>query len=159
MSDKHNNQLCMTKDCMSCEMDRLFTKVSNNRFRVIEANAFIPQIYSSDPGPFGPTSILYCLWLNSTELANYAQHDAHEFFISMLNQIHATTPGSTATNCTCLVHSTFAGLLQSDVRCGQCENVTSRSDMMLDISLDLKPIAQASGAGGTEMTLLSCLKR
>lgn len=142
MSDKHNNQLCTTKDCMSCEMDRLFTK-----------------IYSSDPGPFGPTSILYCLWLNSTELANYAQHDAHEFFISMLNQIHATTPGSTATNCTCLVHSTFAGLLQSDVRCGQCENVTSRSDMMLDISLDLKPIAQASGAGGTEMTLLSCLKR
>ncbi|CEL55133.1 ubiquitin specific peptidase 22 [Rhizoctonia solani AG-1 IB] len=34
MSDKHNYQLCETKECMSCEMDRLFTK-----------------IYSSEPGP------------------------------------------------------------------------------------------------------------
>jgi hypothetical protein len=29
MSDKHNSQLCTIKDCMSCEMDRLFTKVGN----------------------------------------------------------------------------------------------------------------------------------
>ncbi|CUA77974.1 ubiquitin carboxyl-terminal hydrolase 22/27/51 [Rhizoctonia solani] len=142
MSDRHNYQLCETKDCMSCEMDRLFTK-----------------IYSSEPGPFVPTSMLHCLWVKSSELATYAQHDAHEFFISMLNQIHATTPGSSQTNCTCLVHSTFAGLLQSDVQCGHCENVTSRSEIMLDISLELKPAAQNMGAGNTEMTLLSCLKR
>ncbi|KAG8714337.1 hypothetical protein FRC08_012076 [Ceratobasidium sp. 394] len=138
MSDKHNSQLCSIKECMSCEMDKLFTK-----------------IYSSDPGPFGPTTILHSLWLNSTDLASYGQHDAHECFISILNQIHKTSPESAATPCTCLVHSTFAGQLQSDVQCGQCENITSVSDMMLDISLDLKPIV----AGGTEMTLLSCLKR
>ncbi|KAF8689134.1 peptidase C19 family, partial [Rhizoctonia solani] len=142
MSDRHNHQLCETKDCMSCEMDRLFTKV-----------------YSSDPGPYVPTSMLHCLWVKSSELATYAQHDAHEFFISMLNQIHATTPGSSQTNCTCLVHSTFAGLLQSDVQCGHCENVTSRSEIMLDISLELKPTAQNVGTEDTEMTLLSCLKR
>lgn len=143
MSDKHNSEACERKTCMSCEMDRLFTK-----------------IYSPDPGPFGPTTILHCLWLNSIELANSGQHDAHEFFISMLNQIHATTPGSTTTNCTCLVHSTFAGQMQSDVECGHCGNVTSISEMMLDISLDLKPMAaQASGTAGGEMTLLSCLKR
>ncbi|QRW17648.1 ubiquitin carboxyl-terminal hydrolase [Rhizoctonia solani] len=142
MSDRHNHQLCDTKDCMSCEMDRLFTKV-----------------YSSDPGPYVPTSMLHCLWVKSSELATYAQHDAHEFFISMLNQIHATTPGSSQTNCTCLVHSTFAGLLQSDVQCGHCENVTSRSEIMLDISLELKPTAQNVGTEDTEMTLLSCLKR
>ncbi|KAG9093233.1 hypothetical protein FS749_014818 [Ceratobasidium sp. UAMH 11750] len=138
MSDKHNSQLCIIKECMSCEMDKLFTK-----------------IYSSDPGPFGPTTILHSLWLNSTDLASYGQHDAHECFISILNQIHKTSPESAATPCTCLVHSTFAGQLQSDVQCGQCKNITSVSDMMLDISLDLKPIV----AGGTEMTLLSCLKR
>ncbi|CAE6487435.1 unnamed protein product [Rhizoctonia solani] len=142
MSDRHNHQLCETKDCMSCEMDQLFTK-----------------IYSSEPGPFVPTSLLHCLWVKSTELATYAQHDAHEFFISMLNQIHATTLGSSQTNCTCLVHSTFAGLLQSDVQCGHCENVTSRSEIMLDISLELKPTSQSAGTGGTETTLLSCLKR
>ncbi|KAG9107720.1 hypothetical protein FRC07_008589 [Ceratobasidium sp. 392] len=138
MSDKHNSQLCTIKECMSCEMDKLFTK-----------------IYSTDPGPFGPTTILHSLWLNSTDLASYGQHDSHECFISILNQIHKTSPESASTPCTCLVHSTFAGQLQSDVQCGQCENITSVSDMMLDISLDLKPIA----AGGTEMTLLSCLKR
>ncbi|QRW03669.1 ubiquitin carboxyl-terminal hydrolase [Ceratobasidium sp. AG-Ba] len=138
MSDKHNNQQCAIKECMSCEMDKLFTKV-----------------YSSDPGPLGPTTILHSLWLNSTDLASFGQHDAHECFISILNQIHKTSSGSDTTPCTCLVHSTFAGQLQSDVQCGQCENVTSISEMMLDISLDLKPIA----AGGLDMTLLSCLKR
>lgn len=138
MSDKHNSQQCPIKECMSCEMDKLFTKV-----------------YSSDPGPLGPTTILHSLWLNSTDLASYGQHDAHECFISILNQIHKTSPDSSATPCACLVHSTFAGELQSDVQCGQCENVTSVSEMMLDISLDLRPIAGA----GSDMTLLSCLRR
>ncbi|KAG8745108.1 hypothetical protein FRC10_008719 [Ceratobasidium sp. 414] len=158
MSDKHNSQLCDIKDCMSCEMDKLFTKVRTIRLVLPAGVAFLDyviQIYSADPGPFGPTTILHSLWLNSTDLASYGQHDAHECFISILNQIHKTSPESATTPCTCLVHSTFAGQLQSDVQCGQCENITSVSDMMLDISLDLKPIA----AGGTEMSLLSCLKR
>ena len=27
LSDKHNSKLCKTKDCTSCEMDKLFSEV------------------------------------------------------------------------------------------------------------------------------------
>jgi ubiquitin carboxyl-terminal hydrolase 22/27/51 len=33
------------------------------------------------------------MWLSLKELAGYAQQDAHEFFISALNQIHADSQG------------------------------------------------------------------
>lgn len=40
-------------------------------------------------------------------------------------------------DCHCVVHQTFAGLLQSNVTCLKCGNVSSAYDPMLDISLDL----------------------
>lgn len=43
------------------------------------------------------------------------------------------------THCNCVIHKTFAGLLQSDVTCLSCGNVTTAFDPILDISLDLRP--------------------
>ena len=116
------------------------------------------KIYSTAPTPYGPTSFLFTSWrVSTTELSGYAQQDAHEFFIFALNQIHNTSRGSTNVSCNCIVHSTFAGQLQSDVKCERCGNVTTTVDPMLDISLELK------GKGGEPMsgenTLASCLKR
>ncbi|KAJ8692497.1 hypothetical protein PTI98_009803 [Pleurotus ostreatus] len=104
LSDKHNWKLCKAKNCTCCEMDKFFT-----------------EIHSTDTTPYGPTSFLATTWRTSPELAGYAQRDAHEFFISALNQIHSTSRGSTNVSCNCIIHSTFAGQLQSDVRyyCGQ----------------------------------------
>ncbi|KII89707.1 hypothetical protein PLICRDRAFT_685039 [Plicaturopsis crispa FD-325 SS-3] len=137
LSDKHNYKLCKNTDCTCCEMDKLFT-----------------EIYSPDAptSPFGPTSILATTWRLSAELSGYAQQDAHEFFISALNQIHATSRGHTNVSCNCVIHSTFAGQLQSDVTCERCGNTTSTVDPMLDVSLELK------GVGG-ENTLAACLRR
>jgi ubiquitin carboxyl-terminal hydrolase 22/27/51 len=42
-------------------------------------------------------------------------------------------------DCRCVIHQTFAGLLQSNVTCLKCGNVSSAYDPMLDISLDLLP--------------------
>ena len=88
-------------------------------------------------------------------MSGYAQQDAHEFFITALNQIHATSRGSTSLQCICIIHSTFAGLLQSDVKCERCGKVADKTDPMLDISLELK------GETGSEqtLTLASCLRR
>ncbi|KAI0926169.1 hypothetical protein AcW1_008405 [Taiwanofungus camphoratus] len=140
LSDKHNHQLCKNKDCTCCEMDKLFA-----------------EVYSENATSYGPTSFLATTWRASSELSGYAQHDAHEFFISVLNQIHATSRGSTILQCMCIVHSTFAGLLQSDVKCERCGNVTTATDPMLDISLELKDIT--GGAVGQGLTLASCLRR
>ncbi|KAM0747087.1 cysteine proteinase [Meredithblackwellia eburnea MCA 4105] len=142
LSDKHNLHLCERsaegdKPCLSCEMDRLFT-----------------ESFSNEPTPFGPTSILYSVWLSSSELSGYAQQDAHEFLISAMNLIHATTPGSKNIDCSCIVHETFSGQLRSEVRCGKCGNVTASVDPFLDLSLDLKGQVAAM-----EHTLLGCLNR
>ncbi|TBU33545.1 cysteine proteinase [Dichomitus squalens] len=138
LSDKHNSKLCKVKDCTSCEMDKLYS-----------------EIYSENSTPYGPIDLLAKMWRVSSELSGYAQQDAHEFFITALNQIHATSRGSTSLQCICIIHSTFAGLLQSDVKCERCGKVADKTDPMLDISLELK------GETGNEqtLTLASCLRR
>ncbi|KAH7884812.1 hypothetical protein F5I97DRAFT_2039828, partial [Phlebopus sp. FC_14] len=139
LGDRHNSRLCKHTECTCCEMDNLFT-----------------EIYSSSITPYGPTSFLSTTWKVSAELSGYAQQDAHEFFITALNQIHSTCRGSTNISCNCIIHQTFAGQLQSDVTCERCGNVTSTVDPMLDISLEVK-------GKGTEMsaenTLAGCLRR
>ncbi|KAI0784536.1 cysteine proteinase [Abortiporus biennis] len=143
LSDKHNNKLCHLKgkECTCCEMDKLFS-----------------EVYSGNESPIGPTSFLSTTWKASSELSGYAQQDAHECFISTLNQIHKTSRGSTVLSCICIVHSTFDGLLQSDVKCERCHNVTTATDPMLDISLDLRG-RNGEVTGGQEATLASCLRR
>ncbi|TEB19403.1 cysteine proteinase [Coprinellus micaceus] len=136
LGDKHNWRNCKLDTCTCCEMDKLFT-----------------EVYSDDPAPYGPTSFLHTLWkVASSELSGYAQQDAHEFFIATLNQIHSTCRGSTNVSCNCVIHSTFAGQLQSDVKCERCGNTTSTIDPTLDISLELK-------GNLPENTLAACLRR
>ncbi|KAI8136790.1 hypothetical protein BJV82DRAFT_675667 [Fennellomyces sp. T-0311] len=124
LSDQHSPGRCNNKFCLCCEMDNLFA-----------------QIYSGKKEPYAPCHFLQSMWMSLKELAGYAQQDAHEFFISALNNIHAGCEGhSMSTNCTCIVHRTFAGLLQSNVTCLKCGNVTSTFDPMLDISLSLRSV-------------------
>ncbi|GJJ08288.1 hypothetical protein Clacol_002499 [Clathrus columnatus] len=138
LSDAHNHRLCKFKDCVCCEMDKLFT-----------------EVYSSNTAPYGPTSLLASTWKASSELAGYAQQDAHECFISVLNQIHTNTRGSTNVSCNCIIHSTFSGQLQSDVKCGRCGNITTTIDPLSDISIELK----GKGIEPGQKTLAACLRR
>ncbi|KAG5641869.1 hypothetical protein DXG03_004093 [Asterophora parasitica] len=140
LGDKHNWRQCKQESCTCCEMDKLFS-----------------EIYSEDTTPFGPVSFLATTWRASADLAGYAQQDAHEFFISALNQIHNRSRGSTNISCNCIIHSTFAGQLQSDVKCERCGNVTPTVDPMLDISLELK--GKGGEANPGENTLAACLRR
>ncbi|KZS92407.1 cysteine proteinase [Sistotremastrum niveocremeum HHB9708] len=145
LSDKHNYKLCLKpKDCMCCEMDKLFT-----------------EIFSGDPAPFGALSILPVMWRGSDSSSSfsegYAQHDAHEFFISCIQHIHRTFKGSTESSCNCIIHSTFAGALASEIVCGKCRFSSTQVDPMLDISLELKGKDKDSSAD--EPTLHSCLRR
>lgn len=88
------------------------------------------------------------MWMSLKELAGYAQQDAHEFFISALNNIHAGCEGQKLSNCDCIIHTTFAGLLQSNVTCLRCRNVTTTCDPMLDISLGLRPVEKKKKLNG-----------
>ncbi|CDO74952.1 hypothetical protein BN946_scf184945.g24 [Trametes cinnabarina] len=141
LSDKHNSRLCKLKDCTSCEMDKLLAEVNPSLpfpLSIIPNTHTTPQVYSENSAPYGPIQLLAKTWRTSSELSGYAQQDAHEFFITALNHIHATSRGSTSLQCICIIHSTFAGLLQSDVKCERCGKVAEKTDPMLDISLELK---------------------
>lgn len=111
-------------------------------------------MYSGAAAPFGPTALLAATWRGSAALAGYAPRDAHETFIGALNALHAGSRGSTNVSCNCVVHTAFAGALQSDVRCGaaRCGSVRTTVDPMLDVSLEI-----AGGEDGE--TLAGCLRR
>ncbi|TPX78268.1 hypothetical protein CcCBS67573_g00446 [Chytriomyces confervae] len=143
LSDKHNQNLCRLKKagkpCMACEMDTLFT-----------------NFYSGETIPYSPQSFLYATWMSNSALARYAQQDAHEFFISVLNEIHSNCsilnskdPNSA---CRCIIHLVFQGYLQSDVTCSHCKNVTTAKDPILDLSLNIKSLpasgSKRKGTGG-----------
>lgn len=128
--------MCKNTDCTCCELDNLFA-----------------EIYSGETVPYGPVSFLATTWRASSELAGYAQQDAHEFFINALNQIHATSRGSTNVSCNCIIHTTFLGQFQSELKCERCGNITSTVDPMLDVNLEVE------GDKDSDATLGSCLRK
>lgn len=163
LSDKHPHKLCKNVNCMCCEMDKLFTEVrdaSRSATRPLHRPTLIDllhvKIYSGSQ-PYGPASFLTTMWKAANEISGYQQQDAHEFLIAVLNQIHSSSRGSTSISCVCVVHSTFAGQLQSDIRCKNCGNITSSVDLMLDMSLDLG--AKGQKPDKNEETLAGCLRR
>ncbi|GAC99043.1 ubiquitin carboxyl-terminal hydrolase [Pseudozyma hubeiensis SY62] len=117
LSDRHNPSLCNgARSCLACEMDKIFAEFYSSDPGAMVAGAgtngsgassagaaaatapgAIVGIGSENgasgsqaKGPHGPTSFLYCVWVDqaSSELGQAGQHDAHELFISTLNSIH-----------------------------------------------------------------------
>lgn len=124
---------------MCCELDKLFT-----------------EVYSGNTTPYGPATFLATMWRASKDLAGYAQQDAHELFISALAQLHRRAHGSTSVSCICFVHVCFEGMLQSDSVCDECGAASSKNEVMLDLSLQLRG---ATKGATEEETLAGCLRR
>ncbi|KAJ3150034.1 Ubiquitin carboxyl-terminal hydrolase 22 [Geranomyces michiganensis] len=145
LSEKHTKETCERKapHCMACHMDNVFQ-----------------EFYSGERRPFGPNAFLHAMWMSQKEMAGYSQQDAHEFFISLANELHnnctsqnkapSATAGTNGTDadCNCIIHETFAGLLQSDVTCSSCHAVSSAFDPIIDMSLELKRSRPATKANG-----------
>jgi ubiquitin carboxyl-terminal hydrolase 22/27/51 len=88
----------------------------------------------------------------------------------ILNTLHIENSGATDSHssaCTCIIHQTFAGMLQSTVTCDKCRNVTTALDPVMDLSLDLRSQAkkrklQQNGDGGDKdygIDIRDCLER
>ena len=108
-------------------------------------------------------------------LAGCKQQDAHEYLQFLLNQLHTTNGGVTDNtktgSCKCIIHRCFYGKLQSDVTCGNCHNVTTALDPVMDLSLELKPKPKGKRGHQTNgddfgsatapevLTLQECLER
>nr|CAD1825809.1 unnamed protein product [Ananas comosus var. bracteatus] len=101
-------------------------------------------VFSGDRSPYSPAKFLHSWWQQASNLANYEQQDAHEFFISILDRIHENMEDdqhkSRSQGChrdCCIAHRVFSGVLRSDVTCTNCGFTSTTYDPCLDISLDL----------------------
>ena len=133
--------------CLACEVDSL-----------------VQNIYNQSPVPFNPHTFLHAFWINSPHFACYDQHDAHEFFMAFFDLLHSKCPND---NC-CIMHKIFSGKLRSDIICGKCGKLSSKTEQIIDVSLQ---IADPNGPTITLLTkskkkvvwasgdILSCLQR
>lgn len=104
--------------------------------------------------PLSTHKFLETMWkMAPFELVGYEQQDAHEFFVALRNSLHTHLEGHKF-DCRCLVHRTFSGVLQSDVRCQNCHRHSETFDPFLDISLDIFP-----NPNNSLLTLRECLAR
>ncbi|KAJ2462660.1 hypothetical protein GGI02_005413, partial [Coemansia sp. RSA 2322] len=124
--------------CMACEVD-----------------AAVQAVLAGGPAAFAPVRLLRALWASRSAVAGAGQQDAHECLVAVLQALHAAVadpadPADPAGPCACIVHTAFAGVLQSAVTCARCGNTTRALDPMLDVALDIP-------AGGGAATLHECL--
>lgn len=104
------------------------------------------------------------MWISQTHMAGYSQQDAHEFFISFLDEIHnsACPPNQRhlgQTLCPCIVHQVFGGVLQSDVTCSGCNAISLTRDPILDLSLEISKVSAKKKKGeDSVVTLSDCLE-
>nr|CAG8438838.1 5544_t:CDS:10 [Entrophospora candida] len=120
MMDKHNSKLCDKTCCMCCEVDNLFQ-----------------EFHTKEKKPYPPCSFLYAMWNSSTELAGYAEQDAHEFFMAAINQMHLDSRDCNQ-KCDCIMHKAFAFWMRSRITCKECKKVKNIDEHMVEWQLHLK---------------------
>ncbi|XP_010670832.2 ubiquitin C-terminal hydrolase 22 [Beta vulgaris subsp. vulgaris] len=149
LSDRHHRKFCRKRSadqlCLPCDIDGLFSAV-----------------FSGDRTPYSPAQFLYSWWLHSENHATYEQQDAHEFFISILDQIHEKESKNLkltgdVRDCECIAHRAFSGLLRSDLSCTVCGSTSTTYDPCMDISLDLDSQTAQASSSVNMATLSSCL--
>ncbi len=167
LGDGHQAGTCTQEDCLNCGMDELFQ-----------------DFYGQDTtAAYAASGILSTTWIAQQKhfaaLVGDDENDAHEFFQFLTEGLHLTAlppwydssryensrlHAKASIPCTCIVHQTFYGSLQSTVTCEHCGGVTTSVQPFLDLSLGIARIARKrAGKGGKSgpkmepLTLQDCL--
>lgn len=147
LSDQH---LCpFTKQpnqCILCDFSRIYQQAYALKVNVISCQ-----------------NLLKIFWDNTWYMASALQHDAHECFIALLDIIHKQAILHNSNdkdikhleNCSCIIHKMFKGILQSDIVCQSCNNVSSKIDIINDIPIYFS--MDEKGKYPTNITLIECL--
>ncbi|KKY14673.1 putative ubiquitin carboxyl-terminal hydrolase 22 [Diplodia seriata] len=154
LGEGHTSKDCDRESCTSCALDEIFT-----------------EYYSLEKTEgYGAVSMLLGSWSGAQALAGYQQQDAHEYMQFILNNLHVENDGTENNGkdgdeeCSCLIHKTFSGKLQSTVTCDKCHNVTTATDPVMDLSLDVRSQAKKRKLDGNSeknpaIDLRDCLDR
>lgn len=137
--------------------ERHFCKTdSESCLMCILSNVF-QEFYNGDKVPLLLHKLLHFIWTHAPHVGGDVQQDAHEFFIETLGLLHKhcaesinhTSHAVVTNNCSCIIHQSFTGSLQSDIVCQKCKGVSTTIEPIWDFALDLVPGA---------LTLVECLK-
>lgn len=145
LSDGHHSSSCTQENCLSCDMDELFQAFYSQDVTIgYSASAILSDSWSRQQAAF-------------SELAGYDEHDAHEYFQFLCEELHRTIRknrqtslsadgapnGELATaDCNCIIHQTFYGKFQSTLTCQGCDSVSTSVEPFLDLSLAIENIAK-----------------
>ncbi|KAF2835971.1 ubiquitin carboxyl-terminal hydrolase 2 [Patellaria atrata CBS 101060] len=160
LGEGHKSSTCEREKegCTSCALDEIFTEFHSKE--ITEG--------------YGAVYMLLGSWMGAQALAGYQQQDAHEYMQFILNSLHLSNGGDSISSsnsnsnpeqCTCIIHKTFYGQLQSTVTCDKCRNVTNTFDPFIDLSLDLRSQVKKRKLDGElkdkdiAMELKECLER
>ncbi|KAK4228186.1 ubiquitin carboxyl-terminal hydrolase [Podospora fimiseda] len=154
LSDGHS---CETPHCLSCAMEDIFQ-----------------EFYASDvTNGYTAANILSGFWISEKKafenLVTTKEQDAHEFFQFLAEELHERNGDGKKPEigsehlCTCIIHQTFYGKLQSTTTCQNCQGVTNQVQSFLDLSLPLENVTPAAAkkrkgsSRGASVTLQDCL--
>lgn len=93
-SDGHSHARCsISQDsiCIACETDHIISKVQRDSGYFLSHGW--PQFHNGDTAPITPHRFLHSVWSYAVSLAGYAQQDAHEFLMFILNALHTQCKG------------------------------------------------------------------
>ncbi|CAK7201873.1 hypothetical protein SEUCBS139899_004588 [Sporothrix eucalyptigena] len=162
LSDGHQSSLCESPHCLSCAMDDVFQ-----------------EFYGQETtNGYTAANILSSFWISEKKafanLVTTKEQDAHEFFQFLAEELHERNGDGkkpehgSEHSCTCIIHQTFYGKLQSTTTCQHCNGVTNQVQSFLDLSLGVENLNQRRSkkalAGGStavvppnKLTLQQCL--
>jgi ubiquitin carboxyl-terminal hydrolase 22/27/51 len=161
LADKHSRHRCTRRQkhqqqqAVAVQGGRMHTSSSGSVCLACDLDDLFSAFYSGVHTPFVPDGFLLSMWTHADHLAGYAQQDAHELLMAVLDGVHdgcrdgmmmaanhtSAASSSSPAACRCVVHDVFGGLLRSDVRCNTCGQISTALDAMLDLSLDIAPSA------------------
>jgi len=115
--------------------------------------ALFAALSSNRTGSLGPKTFIYRLRAENEMFRGGAQQDAHEFLIYLLNtvaEIHEKEMKKKNPNFKkTFVREIFEGTLTNETKCLYCENITSKDESFLDLSIDIEQ----------NSSLTACLKK
>lgn len=87
-------------------------------------------------GFYSPRQFIQRLKASNETFRNSNQHDAHEFFIFIINDLNETFSKQSKNNSSC-IQELFQGTLSNETKCLSCENVSKRKENFMDLSIDI----------------------
>ncbi|KAL2264004.1 hypothetical protein VTK26DRAFT_3559 [Humicola hyalothermophila] len=152
LSDGHQSSNCDTPHCLSCAMDDMFQD-----FYVVE-----------NTNGYTAANILSGFWISEKKafenLVTTKEQDAHEFFQFLAEELHERNGDGkrpeigSEHSCTCIIHQTYYGKLQSTTTCQNCSGVTNQVQSFLDLSLPLENLSQRKSKKGSSKTAVVTLQ-